>query len=161
MLRIADGGGGATVAASADEPVRRWPWYLAGLVVLAGAVAVVVIGSSETKPKPALPDDPVVDEEVAPPPAGGAEDDEPSVAPSRAPDPAPAADRLARLMAGVRLYATVEPIGDTVEIRSAYCDDTRIVGLVADVAPELREAGVVNVACRALHGAQAWIRPLP
>jgi hypothetical protein len=64
-------------------------------------------------------------------------------------------------MAEVRLYATVEPIGDAVEIRSSFCEDPRIAELVADVAPDLREAGVVNVRCRALHGAEAWIRPLP
>jgi hypothetical protein len=161
MPRLADGGGGATTAAPVDEPASRWPWYLAGFAVLAGAVAVVVIGASGGKPAPELPDDPVVDDEVVEAAAGTGDEEAPAPAPPRPPDPAPAADRLARQMAGVRLYATVEPIGDTIEIRSASCDDARIAGLIAEVAPDLREAGVVTVTCRALHGAEAWTRPLP
>ena len=158
---IAAGGGGATTVAPVDEPARRWPWYVAGIVVLAGAVAVIVIGSSDRKPAPELPDDPIVDEEQVEPTVAGSDVEAPAPPPTRRPDPAPAADRLARQMAGVRLYATVEPIGDTIEIRSGFCDDARIAGLIADVAPDLRAAGIVNVTCRALHGAEAWTRPLP
>lgn len=153
--------GGATTIEPIEEPAVRWPWYLAGGAILIGAVVVIVIGSSGTRPAPALPDDPVVDEptDESTDDVGGY--DEPAPPTARPVDPGPAADRLARQMAAVRLYATVEAVGDTIDIRSSFCADDRIAGLVADVAPDLREAGVVNVRCRALHGAEAWIRPLP
>lgn len=160
-LDTAGGGGGATTTAPLDEPGARWPWYLAGLVVLGGAVAVIVHGSRDERPAAPLPDDPIIDEaEAAPdePPA----DDEVAPAPRvGTPDPGPAADRLARLMAGVRLYATVEADGELLEIRSSFCDDDRISALLADVAPDLRAAGVADVRCRALGGPEAWTRPLP
>lgn len=162
MNRIADGGGGTTAAVVVDEPARRWPWYVAGALVLAGAVAVVIIGSGGKAPAAELPDDPVPPEDVVEPQAGSAAPDEapPAVLP-RTPDAGPVADRLATTMAGLRLYATVEPIGDTIEIRTAYCADARIAGLVADVTADLRGAGITTVTCRALHGAEAWTRPLP
>ena len=161
MNRIADGGGGTSAAVVVDEPARRWPWYVAGVLVLAGAVAVVIIGSGGKKPAAELPDDPVTPEDVVEPQPGSAAPDEgpPAVLP-RTPDASPVADRLATTMAGLRLYATVEPIGDTIEIRTAYCADARVAGLLADVTADLRTAGITTVTCRALHGAEAWTRPL-
>lgn len=159
FTRPLDAGGATTI--EPDEVVTRWPWYLAGLIVLAGAVAVIVVGSHPSKPAPALPDDPVVDEEPDDTPGAGVDEDEAVPTPPPRPDPAPAADRLARLMAAVRLYATTEAIGDTVEIRSTFCAEPRVPGIIADVAADLRAAGIVAVRCRALHGAEAWTRPLP
>ena len=158
--RIADGGG-ATSTAALDESQRRWPWYLAGLVILAGAVAVVVIGSSGGRHPAPLPDDPVVEDQPDEPQAGSADDDQVQAPPPSRPDPGPIGDRLARNLARVRLYATVEVIADTVEIWSSFCADPGIPGLVAEVAPDLRDAGVITVRCRALHGAEQWSRPLP
>ena len=154
------GGGGATTLEPPEAPQQRWPWYLAGLAVLGGAVVVIVLGARAGRREVPLPDDPVIDDEVVEPQVGSAEDEPPASPPSR-PDPAPAADRLARLMANVRLYATVAAIGDAIEIRSTSCADPGLARPLLEVAPELREAGIVTVRCRALHGAEQWTRPLP
>ncbi len=143
-----------------DEPQRRWPWYLAGLAILAGAAAVVVIGSSRASHAAPLPDDPVVEDQPDVPQAGS-DDDVPVQPPPARPDPGPIGDRLARNLARVRLYATVEVIADTIEIRSSFCADPGVPGLIAEVAPDLEDAGVITVRCRALHGAEQWSRPLP
>lgn len=157
--RIADGGG-ATSAAPIDEPQRRWPWYVVGFAILAGAVAVVAIGSSRGSHAAPILDAPAVAAPPVEPQPGGADDEQLQPAPAR-PDPGPIGDRLARNLARVRLYATVEVIADTLEIRSSFCADPGVPGLVAEVAPDLEAAGVVAVRCRALHGAEQWSRPLP
>ncbi len=155
-------GGGATGLASEDAADRglRWPWYLAGLALLGLAVALVASGLRDERPAVELPDDPelvepgpepvVTDEPATPPPV-----------PTSRPDPTPIADRLARLMAGVRLYATVEAVDEVVEIRTGFCDDPRIGELLGEVAVDLKQAGVVSARCRAPHGAEQWSRPLP
>lgn len=153
-------GGGATSLEPEVETVARWPWYGAGIAVLAGAVAVIVIGASGGHARAPLPDDPVVDDEVAEP-----EDDtvadEPTLAVARPPDPGPAADLLARELAKIRLYATIEPLGEVVEIRSSFCAEPAMATVLGAVAPDLREAGMASVRCRALHGAEQWARALP
>ncbi|HVV84990.1 MAG TPA: hypothetical protein VHE35_18125 [Kofleriaceae bacterium] len=154
-------GGGGTTSEPAEEPVTRWPWYLAGAVVLAGAVAVIILGAGHRKVAPPLPDDPVSPEQATQPPAAGSDEEPTTPPPPRPPDPAPIADRLQRLLGNARLFATVEAQDDTVEIRSNFCADPGMPGVIAQVAPDLRESGIVDVTCRALSGVEAWTRPLP
>jgi hypothetical protein len=88
--------------------------------------------------------------------------DEMVVAPVAAgnPDPTFAADALEGELAGERIFATVQVLGETLDVRSASCGETRLAEIIARHAAELRGGGVLRVRCSETYGTQVFERNL-
>lgn len=145
------------------ESGRGWIVGLVALVLVAGMIiwAVELRGSGVTR-RPSEAVMPVEngrgsESEMPAPP----EPDElklPTL--QNRPDPAYVADAFEGELARDRLFATVQAIGDLLDVRSAYCTDPRFSEIAARYLPDLKAAGIARIRCSETHGEQVYERPL-
>jgi|JI10StandDraft_1071094.scaffolds.fasta_scaffold02193_12 hypothetical protein len=150
--------GGGTSAATAAPSVA--PWLVIGVLVLAGGGVVAwAMTRRDAGPRSATPDEAAAPVEeaggelldVAPPP--------PPEAPVRR-DPAGAADRLERALAGQRLYGKAALRGEVLELRSSFCGEPGLVAVVDAARGDLAGEGLTAVTCLEPHGAEVFSRRL-
>jgi hypothetical protein len=94
------------------------------------------------------------------PVAPSVDDLRPSTSSTGNPDPSFAADALEGELAGERLFATVQVLGEVLDVRSAFCNEARLGEIIGRKAGELRSAGVVRVRCSETYGTQVFERAL-
>ncbi len=150
-------GGGTSAAAAAATGA---PWIVIGVVAIAlGGAAAYALTRGDAAPRAAAPDEAAAPVEapggevvdVAPPP--------PPQAPVRR-DPAGAADRLERALAGQRLYGKAALRGEVLELRSSFCGEPGLVAVVDAARGDLAGEGLTAVTCLEPHGAEVFSRPL-
>jgi hypothetical protein len=137
-------------------------WIIAVLVLGAGVAVWATqcrAANRNATPAAAVTDEnaPVAGTAVAPQAV-----DETLPAPSQTgnPDPSFAADALEGELAGERLFATVQVLGEVLDVRSAFCAEARLAEIITRHAGELRAAGVVRMRCSETYGTQVFERPL-
>lgn len=146
----------------ADEGRGGGMWWLAGVVVIGVGVAVWATQCRGTR-RATAPAAAVTDTQPA---AGTAQiddtapDQRPAPVAPGGPDPAYAADALEGELAGERLYATVQVVGEILDVRSAFCNEVRLGEIVGRHAAELKGSGVQRVRCSETYGTQVFERGL-
>jgi hypothetical protein len=149
-------------------PERSFP--IAPVAVGAIAVALVlffVLGGDRRKAPPAggasAPDvSASVGEAVAPiGPAGAAPAPRPLEIPAATgPNPGTAAAELERALGRQRLWSSVQPSGDRVDVRSGSCAEPAIGPVIDAARAALRGAGLTRLRCLAQSGAVVFERDL-
>jgi hypothetical protein len=135
--------GGTAVAQSGGFPVIA----IAAIGLAITAAVIVYFAVRKSDPAPAeqtvapAPDEPVGPEA----PEAPAQPDTPA-APS-GPDPQSLAAELERALKRERLWATVNVVGDKIDVRSGLCSDPAMGPVLDAAAASLREAGLTRIRC--------------
>jgi hypothetical protein len=160
--------GGTTVE---PEP-SGFPWLFAGVCAAAATAAVIWYvssgGARAAETGGAASGAPAMAATPAPAAAGSASGDVEPPAPPSGPavDPRPrqradAIAALGRALAGARLWATVDEVGDAIVIRSSFCADAGIAARVDAARDQLAGLGFRAVRCLEKAGTPVWARDLP
>jgi hypothetical protein len=156
-------------------PERSFP--IAPVAVVAIAISLVlffVLGGDRKKAPPAsnvsgvsAPDvSGSTSEAVAPVrPAGAASAPQPTPRPleipaATGPNPGAAASELERALGRQRLWSSVQPSGDRVDVRSGSCAEPAIGPVIDAARAALRGAGLTRLRCLAQSGAVVFERDL-
>ncbi len=158
LRRAQTSAAGGTAISEGGIPVTA---IVIGIAAVAIVIGVFALRGGDAKPAPTEPT-----AGSAEPVAGEPTPGEPDVTPTptltqpTSADPTSAIRELESALARQRLWATVEAVGSSVDVRSANCREPTMMPILDAAIPALQDGGVAKIRCLEQGGAVVFARDL-